>query len=140
MAYVDFFNPRPIQFVRYHPATKKRFFPRKTPPWVVDKRALSAAQLKSCITFGEWVKTNCTGKYGTVTLPDGRRIPAPAYEVMVRYPHKGMGVFGGPTSKEELLRRRREKRKGLEILKRIAAEKGITVGGVAAGIRTALTR
>ncbi|GEM_PF-1994537 len=142
MAYIDIFDPRPIQLVRYHPATKKKLFPRKAPPWTVDKRALSNSQLRSCITFGRWVKENCTGKYGTVPLPDGRRIPMPAFIVMTKYPHKGMGVFGGPRTKEELLRRRRERRKGLEMLERIAAERGVagvpTTATLAAGLRTVL--
>jgi len=105
MVYIDPMSPEPVQIVRGHPATKKKNFFRKVPPWVKDLRNASLAQLKSMKALTGFAKEKCRGKYGTVTLPDGRRVPRPAFIVMTEYPHRGVGAFGGK-SKEERLRER----------------------------------
>jgi hypothetical protein len=96
-----------IVLVRSHPATFKRFFGRSL-AWFMQPGGLvgTKAQLKARASLAEFAY-GLYGKKGTVTLPDGRRISAPAYEVMTKYPHKGVGAFGG-LSREERARIRHE--------------------------------
>jgi hypothetical protein len=63
-------------------------------------------QLKARASLAEFAY-GLFGRTGTVTLPDGRRISTPAYEVMTKYPHRGVGAFGG-LSREERARKRHE--------------------------------
>ena len=108
-----------ITIVNSHPATKKVNFTRRAVPWYMDPTKLSDAQLDACISLGEFAYHNCYGKYGTVTLPDGRRISVPAYIVMTKYPKKGVGAFGGKSYEERASERHERSRARLDYLKKI---------------------
>lgn len=100
MAVVNVLGERFV-LVREHPATHKKWFLRRAPWFAVPGGLVGTpAQLRARLELAEFAYNNLYGKKGTVTLPDGRRIPATAYEVMTKYPYKGVGVFGGK-SKEE---------------------------------------
>jgi hypothetical protein len=123
MVKVDIASPTgtKIVLVRSHPATFKRFFGRSLPWFAVPGGLVGTKpQLKARAALAEFGYAQY-GKKGTVTLPDGRRISAPAYEVMTKYPHKGVGAFGG-LSKEERGRIRHEAaRASIEALKKAAS-------------------
>jgi len=83
---------RDLSIVRGHPSTKKKNFLRKVP---ITADLPTAAQAEARLALSKFATSNLYGITGTVVLPDGRRISQGAYTVMTRYPHMGMGVFGG---------------------------------------------
>jgi len=123
MVKIDIASPTgtKLVLVRSHPATFKRFFGRSLPWFAVPGGLVGTTpQLKARASLAEWAYTNLYGKKGTVTLPDGRRISATAYEVMTRYPYKGTGVFGGLSPEERAKRRHEIARVRIEALKKAA--------------------
>lgn len=118
----DILGPAPkAVLVRSHPATFKRFFPRSLAWFMVPGGLVGTkAQLKARASLAEFAY-GLFGKKGTVTLPDGRRISAPAYEVMTKYPYRGVGVFGGLSAEERARIRHEAARLRIEALKKAAA-------------------
>ena len=91
-----------LQLVTSHPATDKKLFPRRAPPWAGDISQLSNAQLDSAIAFTEFMTNNVRGSndaQGTSSFR-GNQVSNSALMVMRNYPNTGIGAFGGDTPQE----------------------------------------
>ncbi|MDD3813230.1 MAG: hypothetical protein PHZ02_01180 [Desulfocapsaceae bacterium] len=97
MVKFNIMDPPEVSVVRGHPSTKKTNFLRK-----VSFRAEhpSEPQAAARLALSQFASQNLYGRTGTMVMPDGRVISVGAYTVMVQYPHKGQGAFGGATNEQ----------------------------------------
>lgn len=109
MVLYDPMSPEMLQLVTSHPATDKKLFPRRAPPWAGDISKLSPAQLRSCIAFAEFGINNLRGMSGTTSY-QGNTVSNTAVEVATSYPNQGQGAFGGQSGES----RRQEQRQRAE--------------------------
>jgi len=99
MVLFDPFERPLLQLVMSHPATNKRLFPRRAPPWAMDISRLSDAQLRSVHAFTQFAINNLRGEEGTVNFR-GNEISRTAFIVATEYPNTGAGAFGGMSEEE----------------------------------------
>ena len=117
-----------LQLVVSHPATNKRLFPRRAPPWAGDISRLSNAQLRSCHAFAQYGINNLRGVEGTVDF-NGNQISRTAQKVMEDYPHTGVGAFGGMSEEERRQVRYSQAESNEERLARELERRGARTGG-----------
>lgn len=115
-------SPRLLQLVQTHPATNKRLFPRRAPPWAGDITKLSAAQLRSAINFAQFGVNNLRGMTGTESFR-GNSVSRAAVEVFRNYPDTGEGAFGGMTAEERRQANRQQASRNIERLQDVLNRK-----------------
>lgn len=122
MVLFDPMSPRLLQLVISHPATNKRLFPRRAPPWAGDITKLSAAQLRSAINFAEFGINNLRGMQGTTSF-QGNTVSRTAVEVFQNYPDTGEGTFGGMTQEERIQQQRQRAQRNVERMRDVLDRK-----------------
>lgn len=119
---------RPVlQLVTSHPATDKKLFPRRAPPWTGDISQLSPAQLRSIHAFTQYAINNLRGVEGTVSFR-GNRISESAMRVMEDYPHQGVGAFGGDPERRRQRRYNRAEA-SLDQIESVMNQRGVSRTG-----------
>ena len=113
-------NGTVVELVTGMPQTNKAIVYRHLPSFVDPMSASrTPAMLRSEIAFGKFMISE-RGKYGTVTLPDGRVISVPAYEAGIALAGKS---YGGLSYRERLEKRHQGAEAHIQKLERILREK-----------------
>lgn len=116
-----------LQLVTSHPATDKKLFPRRAPPWAGDISRLSDAQLRSAHAFAQFGINQLRGETGTESF-NGNQVSSAAVRVAEEYPNKGSGAFGGLSEQERRERRYRQAENNEERLRQELESRGIRSG------------
>lgn len=111
-----------LQLVTSHPATNKKLFPRRAPPWAGDISKLSDAQLRSAHAFAQYGIQNLRGVTGTSSF-NGNQVSNAAIRVAEDYPHTGQGAFGG---EDQQAQQRARAERNEERLRSEMQERGIS--------------
>lgn len=121
-----------LQLVTSHPATDKKLFPRRAPPWAGDVSRLSDAQLKSAHAFTQFAINNLRGVTGTESF-NGNEVSSAAVRVAEDYPNTGAGAFGGLTPQERRQQRYSRAERNRDKLTQIAQQRNISLGASPTG-------
>jgi len=135
MVLFDPFERPLLQLVMSHPATNKRLFPRRAPPWAMSLSRLSDAQLRSAHAFTQFAINNLRGETGTQQF-GGNTVSRAAVIVATEYPNKGIGVFGGLSAQERLDQQYAAAEATEERLRTLIDQRGIQSGAARGGVAT----
>lgn len=127
MVKFDPFDQPLLQLVTSHPATDKKLFPRRAPPWAGDISQLSDAQLRSAHAFAQYGINQLRGVTGTEQFR-GNRVSSAAVQVAEDYPNTGVGAFGGMTEEERRQDRYSKAEANLQRLESEMNTRGIRAG------------
>lgn len=119
-----------LQLVTSHPATDKKLFPRRAPPWAGDLSRLSDAQLRSAHSFAQYGINNLRGVTGTSSF-NGNQVSNAAIQVAEDYPNTGAGSFGGMTPDERRQARYARAERNRDRLAEEAQTRGVSLGASA---------
>lgn len=115
-----------LQIVQSHPATDKKLFLRRAPPWAGDISKLSVAQLRSCQAFAQFGINRLRGETGTVSM-NGNTVSRTAQIVAEEYNNTGTGAFGGDPQRRQQMKEAQAQR-NLERLEQELQRKNASTG------------
>lgn len=116
-----------LQLVTSHPATDKKLFPRRAPPWAGDISKLSDAQLRSAHAFAQFAINQLRGVEGTTSF-QGNTVSETAVRVAQDYPNTGVGAFGGLSPEERQQQQYAKAEANVDRLEREAQQRGVSLG------------